>query len=98
MPYFYIKYIYIKKPENTLPELLLLFYSIEPQMSTIHWFGFFFKQKKVKLCMVYVILKLKEKDGLLKLYISFTIKQNIFQYNLYYQGSRLTLESSGTST
>ncbi len=36
MPYFYIKYIYIKKPENTLPELLLLFYSIEPQMSTIH--------------------------------------------------------------
>ncbi len=38
--------------ENTLPELLLLFYSIEPQMSTVHWFGFFFKQKKVKLCMV----------------------------------------------
>ncbi len=55
MPYFYIKYIYIykrKKAENTLPELLLLFYSIEPQMSTAHWFDFFFKQKKVKLCMV----------------------------------------------
>ncbi len=33
------------KAENTLPEPLLLFYSIEPQMSTIHWFGFFFKQK-----------------------------------------------------
>ncbi len=32
MPYFYIKYIYIKKAENTLPELLLPFYSIEPQM------------------------------------------------------------------
>ncbi len=40
--------IYLKA-ENTLPELLLLFYSIEPQMSTIHWFGF--KQKKLK-CMV----------------------------------------------
>ncbi len=39
-------YIYIYKAENTLPELLLLFYSIEPQMSTIHWFGFFFKQKR----------------------------------------------------
>ncbi len=39
--------VYIKKAENTLPELLLLFYSIEPQMSTIRWFGFFFKQKKV---------------------------------------------------
>ncbi len=38
--------------------------------------------------MVYVILKLKEKNGLLKLYISFTIKQNIFQYNLYYQNFR----------
>ncbi len=47
---FYIKYI-LKKAENTLPELLLLFYSIEPQMSTIHWFGFFFKQKKVQLCI-----------------------------------------------
>ncbi len=48
MPYFYIIYIYIyiKKAENTFPELLLLFYSIEPQMSTIHWFGFFFKQKR----------------------------------------------------
>ncbi len=45
MAYFYIKYI-LKKAENTLPELLLLFYSIEPQMSTIHWFGFFFKQKR----------------------------------------------------
>ncbi len=53
MPYFHI-YIYIynnykaeiHKAENTLPELLLLFYSIEPQMSTIHWFGFFFKQKR----------------------------------------------------
>ncbi len=46
MPYFHIKNIYIKKAENTLPELVLLFYSIEPQMSTIHWFGFFFKQKR----------------------------------------------------
>ncbi len=45
MPYFYIIYTYIKKAENTFPELLLLFYSIEPQMSTIHWFGFF-KQKR----------------------------------------------------
>ncbi len=42
--------------------------------------------------------KTKRKNGLLKLYISFTIKQNILQYNLYYHGSRLTLESSGTST
>ncbi len=45
MPYFHIIFIY-KKAENTLPELLLLFYSIEPQMSTIHWFGLFFKQKR----------------------------------------------------
>ncbi len=30
----------------------------------------------------------KTKSGLLKLYISFTIKQNILQYNLYYQDSR----------
>ncbi len=35
--------------------------------------------------------KTKRNNGLLKLYISFTIKQNILQYNLYYQ-------SSGTST
>ncbi len=40
--------------------------------------------------------KTKRKNGLLKLYISFTIKQSILQYNLYYQGSRLSLESSGT--
>ncbi len=63
MPYIYIKSIFNKKSENTLPELLLLFYSIEPQMSTIHWFGFFFKQKKVKNYAWYykVILKLKGK-------------------------------------
>ncbi len=48
---FLYKIYILKKAENTLPELLLLFYSIEPQMSTIHWFGFFFKQKKVKLCI-----------------------------------------------
>ncbi len=49
-PYFYIKYIFKKKAENTLPELLLLFYSIES--CQLYMFGFFFKQKKVKLCMV----------------------------------------------
>ncbi len=47
----FILNIYLKKAENTLSELLVLFYDIEPQMSTIHWFGFF-KQKKVKLSMV----------------------------------------------
>ncbi len=46
MPYFYIKYIF---DENPLPELLLLFYSIEPQMSAIHWFSFFFKGA---VCMI----------------------------------------------
>ncbi len=65
---------------------------MEPQISTIHWFGFFFKQKKVKNDAWYnnVILKLKETKWFIKLYISFTIKQmkfqnysNILQYNLY---------------
>ncbi len=49
-------------------------------MSTIHWFVFFFKQTKRYNYAWYnnVILKQKEKirkNGLLKLYISFTIKQ-----------------------
>ncbi len=44
--FFLYKIFIIKQAENTLPELLLLFYSIEPQMSTIYWFGFFFKQKR----------------------------------------------------
>ncbi len=49
--------------------------------------------------MCYTKTKRKKcKNGLLKLYILFTIKQNILQYNLYDQGSRLTLESSGSST
>jgi len=51
---FYKIYISIKD-ENTLPEQALLFYSIEHQMSTIDWFGFFFKQKKLKLCMVIML-------------------------------------------
>ncbi len=54
-PYFYKKYIF-KKRLKTLPELLLLFYSIEPQMSTIHWFGFFFKQKKGKIMHSIIML------------------------------------------
>ncbi len=51
MPYFYIN-IYLKKGWKHSSWTFIAFYNIEPQMSTIHWFGFFFKQKKVKLCMV----------------------------------------------
>ncbi len=51
--------------------------------------------------MCYTKTKIKKKRNkwfTKAIYISFTIKQNILQYNLYDQGSRLTLESSGTST
>ncbi len=53
---------YLKMAENTLPELLLIFYSIGPQMSNIHWFDFFFKQKRYNYAWYNnVLLKLKEK-------------------------------------
>ncbi len=53
--------IYIKKRLKTLFLNFYCFYSIEPQMSTIHLFGFFFKKTKKGKIMHGIIMFTKTK-------------------------------------
>ncbi len=102
MPYFHIIYIYKKR----LKTLFLNFYcfSIALSLKCQLYIGLVSSLNKKGKMMHGIIMcytktkRKKRKNGLLKLYILFTIKQNILLYNLYDQGSRLTLESSGTRT
>ncbi len=70
-------------------------------MSTIHWFGFFFKQKRYNYAWYNNVILIQKEKGFIKaIYLIYNRTDetsnysNILQYNVYYQGSRLTFEST----